>query len=252
MGVGAGEVGPGIQSPGTAAGSVPSNLIVGGASETVATIEIPGLSGSADILPASPSTFNDEFDENAAGAPSGWSRTDTSGGSWGALTTCNTSDILSHLHLVCGAGNLFQGVYKLGPGTLPFTVTCKLSDAILHSNFDYAGMWVASQAPGSAGNVYALNFVDGGVIQTQTMVGASGATGSGGNTLDQQPPGYLRQVVSTTGVTPYRSFSGLVWENNGGLISHTFAAGAVYVGLFVSTDGASDNGEAAFDWVRFM
>lgn len=255
-----GEFPQGSSAAAAAAAVVPSNLIVGGASETVPTIKIPGLSGSPDIIPGSPSAFNDEFDQAAAGIPAGWSRTDTQGGSWGSLTTLNTSDFLSNLHIACGAGALVQGIFKAAPTSLPFTMTVKLSDALVGSSgagqFPAAGIWAASQAPGVAGSLFCLQLQGDAnstppLLQIMTANSATGAS-AGGSTLTAAPnqlPVYFQITVTATTIIRRVSVGGYVFINvitTSGLTNTN-----PFIGLFCNTNAGGQSAEAVFDWVRF-
>lgn len=254
MGVGAGEVGPGIQTPGGTGGSVPKNLILGGASESVASIEIPGLSGSPDIIASTSGNgaFNDEFDENGSGIPAGWTVLP-----FGALATNNTDDFLSNLHLKTSLTTaVLSGIYKAGPTSFPFTMTAKVTDAVMAGEADAAGIFVCPVTPGTAGTIYAVQVAEAAatppcLVQTMSANAATGVpTGTSGNNVSFAPPVYLRLVVTATTVAYWVSFGGLVWNQLATSTGLTIATPTV--GLFVTSNGATPLGEAAFDWVRFL
>lgn len=231
-------------------GSVPKNLIIGGASESVATIEIPGLSGSPDIIPSSPSTFSDEFDENAAGTPSGWTST---AGLFGTITTLNTDDAKSFAHILAGSGDFINGIFKAGPTSFPITVIAKLSDCALANANCEAGLYAGAQAPGVAGTLYLIQItgVNGGasVVQTGTAVSATGVPGSGSTVGSWGvTPMYFKIVITATTITRYWSYNGMVWQAVAAVTGLTISA--PYVGIFANTNGGQ-SGEAYFDYVRF-
>lgn len=236
---------------GVAGGGTP-HAIAGGANSP-GIITIGGLGGSPDAAPSAPNAANDEFEQNGAGLPAGWSST---AALWGALPTLNTNDAHSHLHLVCGAGGLFQGVYKPGPAA-PYTVTCKIADAQIGLNgANAAGLWVSQVAPGSAGTLLGVQIQGRSVatvppqLQTINANAATGVIGAGAAAANVPVvPVYFRWIVTANSVTPEFSFGGLVWEQltpTGALVVTN-----TWVGLFVDTNGGGQPGEAFFDWVRF-
>jgi hypothetical protein len=224
-----------------------------GSSIAPALITIPGLAGDLDIVPAAPSAFNDEFDQNTAGVPAGWTSTVAH---FGTLPVCNTNDHPSHLHLQCGPGTVVQGIWKPAPPP-PFTVITKISDAITYTNQPAAGLWVSAFAPGSGGggDFMGLEIAsfssDIAQVARQFCNNATGAIGVGAGFLTPCiVPCYLKYVVTATTQTRYWSQGGHIWFQD------TTVSGAgisnAYVGLYVTTNGGTVNGEATFDWIRFF
>jgi hypothetical protein len=229
-------------------------VITGNGGGPLVPVQINGLSGSPDVLPASPGAHNDEFDSDFNGVNAPWT-------AFGTPAIGNTSDALSHLHLQKAGATAMAGWFQAAPGA-PFTVTCKLSDCYLGSNTNRAALILSSLATpvASSGTI-----VDIGLSQTSstpplptfysnTYTGFTGA-GSGAMTLDTTvnteaaPPCYLRVLVTdSTHWTPSWSKNGLLWN-----VGSVFSAGFVplAVGLAVNAVGAAGRGEAFFDWIRF-
>ena len=228
---------------------IPGNVV--GSSASTGTVRIPGLSGSADIRPGSPSSFNDEFDEDGSGIPTGWTALP-----FGALSVNNTDDFISHLHLKTSLTTAFMsGIYKAAPA-LTYTVTAKITDGCLATDFDACGMFVSAVVPGSAGSMYGFQFAGGSATALQTMIynAATGATGSGINTFGTglRPPMYLRMVVAAATITYLCSYNGQVFQQ----VAQTtgLALATTQIGLHVTSNGAASPsfGEETVDWIRFM
>lgn len=255
MAVGAGVVGPGISSGSSGGGKVPANLVEGSTNSSSAVI-IPGLSGSADIFVGAGSghaAFNDEFEQDSSGIPSGWTILP-----FGTLATDNTNDFLSNLHLKTNTGTtgVMSGIYKAGPAPT-FTMTAKITDLAVAQEFNAAGIFYSPVTPGNTGSAYTCIAFCGGSgagagasVQSMICNADTGATGSGLNTVATfTAPLYVRMVVTATSVTYYCSSSGLVWTVMGSTTGLTLVTGTV--GLWVTSNGSVNLGEAAFDWVRF-
>lgn len=257
MGFGAGGEFPGGGSSTPSGLIVPSRLVVGGpASGSAATIEIPGLSGSPDIIPASPSTFSDEFDEDAAGVPTGWTV-------FNAPDICNTNDALSHLHIEkLATGTNMAGIFKVPPAA-PYTMTAKLSDLYLGVSTNRAGIFACSGAAPAAASG---SIIDLGISQASgptpqyysNKYAGYQAAGSGTGSLfvdtsvnpEAAPPCYLRIVVTSTTVwNSGWSKNGLLWNVGASVLNPGFVPGCV--GLMCNTVAGTGRGEAFFDWVRF-
>jgi hypothetical protein len=203
--------------------------------------------------PFPPNPFNEEFDEGGTNAPPGWFRTDTSGGSWGNLSLCNTIDVPGLLHLkVSGTASLVEGIYKPSP-SLPFTMTTKLIDAQLDapSGGPFAGLFVTDGAMGAAGNLYCCFLTSGNPWQVCRNV-CSRATGTGFSSnvtqANQPMPIYLGAICNSGGVTFTFSNSGLIPTK----FLFTFTGvNVTTIGLFVSSQATGLLGEAFFEYVRF-
>lgn len=213
------------------------------------------LTAASAGFPFPPNPANEEFNEGGASAPPGWFRTDTSGGSWGSLTLCNTVDVpgLLHLKVSSGAPSLVQGIYKTAP-TLPFTMTTKLVDAQLQANTGgpFAGLFVATGTPGSAGTIYTCHLTSGQPWAVcRNSCNLATGTGFGPNTIqnNQPMPIYLGAICDAGGhVTFTFSNSSLVQTH----FLFTFSGATINtIGLFVSSEGTGLAGEAFFEYVRF-
>jgi hypothetical protein len=142
------------------------------------------------------------------------------------------------------------GIYKAIPAT-PFTVTCKISDADLQSNFNLAGLFVAEASPGKIEQLE--------VIRSNSGIGPGVDNYTNRTTLNNTPvaqvvgpdtPIYFRCVVTTTtSIGWYISRNGMVWRQLITGRNPGFTVGSV--GVAVAAQSATTDGEAAFDWVRF-
>jgi hypothetical protein len=225
----------------------PKNLIVGGGSLSVATIEIPGLSGSPDIIVpagAGNSQYNDEFDQNAAGTPTGWT-------SFGTPGTLNTSDVPSALHIAtASSANAICGVYKAITLTYPAKITLKILDDLFGTNFQLAGMLISPVAPGNAGTGYGVCLAAGlngqNFSVNMSTLAYTGIANGGGLPL----PCWLQlQQSSALAVASFQSRSGFLyqgWSSNG-----STPTGTAYVCVFVNAQGAANGANAFFDYIRF-
>ncbi len=213
------------------------------------SIIIPGLSGSPDIRVAA--TNDDEFDQNAAGTPSGWT-------SFNSPDTLNTNDIKSHVHIKknANANPQWAGIYKTNPST-PFTMTAKITDSYLRSQWEKAGIFVGQTTPGSASNVLVIlgNTYETGVgpraaADKWTDYNTYGAS-AGGTAVDRLGmPLYIRIVAnSNTSLDFYVSRGGLIWIPI--VTAYNPSITIATVGLAVSPENSSNAAEAFFDWVRF-
>ena len=229
-------------------GSVTVTTGGGGGSDVVnvasgaGSVTIPGLKGSPDAVPGSPSAYDDEFN-----ALSGWT-------TLGSPATLNVTDVPSNLHVANTAGTWAAvGIYKACP-TPPFTVTTKLS-ASAQAAGAQASLILLDTTPSymfalgqNFGTGYGLwnDLVRGSWTLPSTRSSASDNNISSGIWVAP----FLRFYVgSTTSVTCYFSMDGLLWltaytaQNPGFTIAK--------VGVGVQTSGASVVAEAFFDWIRF-
>lgn len=255
MGFGAGGEFPGGGSSTPSGLIVPKGLVVGGPSSSPATIEIPGMNGNPDQLPASVSTFSDEFDEDAAGTPTGWT-------AFNAPDIINTNDALSRLHMqrAAAANNNMAGIMKAPPAT-PFTMIVKMDDMYLGVSTNRAGLVLCSLAVPT--NVTGT-LIDFGISQasgtpvyfSNKYTGYTG-TGSGTGSLpidtsvnpEASPPTFLKIVVTSATVWQASwSKNGFLW-NVGATLNPGFVP--LGVGVMVNATGTTGRGEAFFDYVRF-
>lgn len=251
-----GEFVGGGSSSGGGTGTLPKPIILGGPSSSPANIEIPGLNGSPDIIPGSPSTFSDEFDEDAAGVPTGWT-------AFNAPDIANTSDALSRVHIEkLATGNNMAGIFKVPP-TAPFTMLVKLDDVYMGQSPNRAGLFLCS---GAAPAAAAGTIIDFGLSQasgtpvyySNKYTGYQGAgSGTGSLPLDQSvspeaaPPTYLKVVVTSATVWQAMwSKNGFLW-NVGTVLNPGFVPGCVGLQCNVAGAAGGGRGEAFFDFVRF-
>lgn len=237
-----------IEPPGSGAAPYvpPKNLIIGGASESVATIEIPRLSGSLDV--ATPITGNgalsDDFDQNTSGAPSGWT-------AMNAPTVLDTNDVLSHLHVkLTGSANLCAGAYKsLAGAAYPLTITARISDMLQGTNSQLAGIFVSPVLPGVAGTAVGVLCASGGNVQNGSINMATGAYTGTTNGITFDMPLWLRLVLSANNaVQASGSRGGAGFFNCGS--NMTPSAGVAYLLAIVCPQGAATGAEAFFDYVH--
>lgn len=233
---------------------VPKNLVEGGPTTSgVSSLIIPGLSGSPDLLPTSPSTFSDEFDEDAAGVPTGWT-------SFNTPDICNTSDALSRLHLQRNASGNMSGIMKAPPAT-PFTMIMKMDDMYLGVNTNRAAIALCSLAvpTGAAGTIIDLGISQASgtpVFYSNKYTGFNGGgSGTGSLPIDTTinpeacPPVYLKVVVaSAASWIASWSKNGFLW-NVGTALNPGFVP--LGVGPTVNAVTTTGRGEAFIDYVRF-
>lgn len=237
-----------VGSPGGTGLLVPKGLVVGGPSSTPATIEIPGLNGSPDIIvPAGSgnSQYNDEFDQDGSGVPAGWT-------SFNSPAAVDTNTVLSHLHINgTNTADLFMGVYKAIAPTFPLTVTAKLADCSMFGANQAFFIGLSPVAPGTAGTALttaiAFNATVSFVSQWLSFNSSTGAHIGSANGVLASPPGYLRAKLTTATSYQAQISKGMAWANVG---SAQVIVSPLFVFLGVSGFGQTDN-EVFFDWIRF-
>lgn len=211
-------------------------------------IEIDGLSGSPDRLPASPSTFNDEFNEGSAGIPTGWT-------TLGTPTSIDTDTVVSNVHIVSenSASVALVGMYKAIPA-FPFTVTAKMTDNNMHTINNTCGLFVGEAVPGNMYSV-ALDAVGGTPSVLADIEGAHWTSPSvfaaaiGTAVTNQAPAIYLRIVATSTSAIQLQwSRNGIAYYNVGTSVNPGLTIGSV--GLFANSQAASTF-DSFFDWIRF-
>lgn len=235
---------------------VPKNLVEGGPTTSgVTALIIPGISGNPDILPASPSTFSDEFDEDAAGTPTGWT-------TFNAPDIINTNDALSHLHMqkAASASNNMSGILKAPPAA-PFTMIVKIVDMYLGVNTNRAGLVLSSTLTPTTSTGTLIDFgisqASGTPVYFSNKTTGFNGVGSGTGSLpidttvnpEAAPPMYLKVVVaSATSWIASWSKNGFLW-NNGTALNPGFLP--LGIGVHVNPVANTGRGEAFFDYVRF-
>lgn len=210
------------------------------------SVVIPGLKGSADAVPASPSAYDDEFNTTDTTDPiGGWT---TLGTSFDALNS--NSDAASHLHMKKIAPGTFQvyGIYKTAP-SVPYTVTCKVTDYQKLGGYAQAGLMITETSPGKL-------FVFGPCSSSglDWVAGAWASRTSRSSAIESRPGlgwvQYMRMIITSgTNVTCQVSDNGLVWHTihsslNSGLTPAN-------VGLFITGQDGNVLCEGFFDWIRF-
>jgi hypothetical protein len=192
-----------------------------------------------DTPPTSPHADDDEFD-----ALAGWT-------TLGSLDTLNVSDFTSKVHIVKNtSGSRIDGIYKAAP-SVPFTVTCRISDALYELNYDYYGIMLLDDTP-TALFTGGFFYVGGERYWGHYPWSNNTSRGAGSeqSSVGPQVRNYIRMVVtSSTSVNLQASLGGLVWETFGTGVNPGLTVAKV--GLFASGNGGSVKAEAAFDWIRF-
>lgn len=244
-------VGAGVTATGTTAVTVTipgggSSDYVSGASGT-GQIIIPGLFGSPDIRVAA--TNDDEFDTTDVSDPmTGWT-------TLGTPTAHNiNSTVKSHYYIrqAATASTDLVGIYKAIPSA-PFTVTCKISDSISRGDYNKAFLFVAEASPGKIETFSTLHTTGPDPLQLDlwtSRTSYSSTPGTVGAPAGRLPI-YLRCVVTTTtSLAWYYSEGGLHWRRFNTGHNPGFTVGTV--GLGVASMNATYDGEASFDWIRFV
>jgi len=231
----------------TVAGSPGTWTAVSGGADLVqvasgaGSVRIPGLSGSPDRVPASPSAYDDEFDATL----SGWT-------TLGALDIADSNAIPSHLHLTktLTVAMNGDGIYKACP-SMPFTVTAKLTDYLHNANYSNVGLMVGEATPGkfmlfgpcfhSSYNWWtAFSYA----VWNSRTSRASWVPSDG----PRQP--YVRMIVaSSTSVTMQVSGDGLIWVTKHTAINPGFTIGSA--GFYITGNEGAFTVELAADWIRF-
>ena len=226
----------------TVAGSPGTWVAVSGGADLVqvavgaGNVRIPGLSGSPDRLPASPSAYDDEFD-----ALTGWT-------TLGTLDVLNVTDFPSHLHMKRAVTSWdTDGIYKAIP-SMPFTVTAKIADCRYEANYQFHGLMLGEASPGKL-FMFGPIWVNGPHVYYTVWNSRT----SRSSTLDADVGGLMRWirmiVTSSTSVQCQYSRDGLIWLNYGTAQNPGFTIGSV--GLAGNTNDLSGTVDGFFDWIRF-
>jgi len=234
----------------TAAGSPGTWTAVSGGADLVqvasgaGSVRIPGLKGSADAVPASPSAYDEEFD----GDLSAWT-------TLGSPATSNATDAKSHYHLAVPNGQWrIDGIYKAAPST-PFTVTAKITDYLHSGNYQHPGIMLGEASPGKI-------FLFGPISHTghsfwTCYSSCTWNSRTSRATVHAEYDGpyrkpYLRLIVaSSTSITTQFSEDGLVWVTAQTAVSPSPAFTIGSVGLVATSNDTTINHESFFDWIRF-
>jgi hypothetical protein len=208
-------------------------------------VYVPGLRGHPDLLPASPSAYDDEFETLA-----GWT-------TLGSLDIDNVTDFPSHLHIGnTSIGYAVNGLYKAIP-SMPFTMTCKISDGYLLSNYVSLGLILVETGPGKL-HTFGPLYGGYGAYPNDLIYAGWGSRTSRSSAADTQlsvipiwtGPLYLRYVVtSSSSVAVYYSYNGYLWYTHATGINPGFTI--AYAGLHVAGHTGGGKVEGVFDWIRF-
>jgi hypothetical protein len=204
------------------------------------SIVIPGLAGSPDIVPGSPSAYDNEFDA----ALSGWT-------TLGSLDTNEANVIPSHLNIrKSTSGDRYDGIYKAAPST-PFTMTAKLTEYRHAELYAGAGLMVLDATPS---NLFAFGPHANAAMYYADMVKMQATVGGGRGTFSDAEgfsiPKYIRMIVTHhDDVTCQQSENGYLWHTVHANAA-TNLADVTYFGFYLWTYIAVP-AEAVIDWIRF-
>jgi hypothetical protein len=214
-----------------------------------AEVVIPGLAGSPDIRAGG--AEDDEFDQNSAGTPSGWT-------AFGSPTAMDTNTAKSHLHIKMDANATddLRGVYKAYTPSFPFTLTAKATGATaFQASFNAIGIYVAEATPGKLSGIQ--NICNTASIAWPRLVYrrvgytnlTTTATETRLNWTGAVDPFYLRIVATNSTTLAYKfSHDGLVWITVESAVDPGFTIGAIV--LAISPENNTYGVEAFYDWIR--
>jgi len=203
------------------------------------SIIIPGLAGSPDIVPSSPSGYDDEFS-----ALSGWT-------TLGTLDTLNVTDFASHVHIkrATGAWDV-DGIYKTCPSMASsWTVTAKFTDYFAAANYQQCGLMLAEASPGKL-YIFGPLYTGSAAIYSTTWTNRTSRSGYESGVVNPVLYQYFRLIVaSSTNVTCQISRSGIFWTTIFANRNPNFTIGNV--GIAITTNDASGTMGTIVDWIRF-
>lgn len=220
------------------------------------TITISDFVSNPDIDVATGS--NDEFTQNAAGTPSGWSDIGSAG-----FSAVNTSDWYSQVHCTSnsggGIGGQLRGFYKANP-TIPFTITAKLADCVARSDASggtYYGIFIGETSAAGKFSTIATQIKDGSnylMAVARSYASKTSATSTFGTVLQQvcsgRPPLYMRIVVTSSSNVAYQvSYNNKLWTTISTGVNPGFTVASV--GAFIDAADSTISGEMILDWIRF-
>jgi len=235
----------------TVAGSPGTWTAVSGGADLVqvasgaGSVRIPGLKGSADAVPASPSAYDEEFD----GDLSAWT-------TLGSPATSNATDAKSHYHLAVPNGQWrVDGIYKACP-SMPFTVTAKITDYLHSANYQQPAIMLGEASPGKlllwgplfhTAHAFWTTFVP---LVWTNRTSRIGLPSGGSETDGPYRKPYIRLIVtSSTSIATQFSEDGLVWVTAHAAVNPGFTVGVV--GLGASSNDTTAGHDSMFDWIRF-
>jgi hypothetical protein len=256
---GAGATGPtgpaGPTGPVGPAGVSPADGILGGTGSGGAIY--PGLAGSVDVRAGG--AFDDEFDTVDATDPlTGWT-------TMGALTAHSTSSAAKSMYYARSAagGNLVNGIFKAAP-TIPFTVTMKIDNGVIGSNYQMGGLVLCVAGGAGALTFFGLNFDSSGGYGTRGLIVMKCSNPATFSSLQHTgafaysygadafvwPPVYLRIVVNSSSSVDYQySRDGRYFNTQYAASNPGFTVGAV--GIAVRPPNSGYATELYSDWIRF-
>lgn len=217
-------------------------------------VTIPRLQSDPDQLTAG----RDEFNDNAAGTPTGW--TDISSG---APDSINTNGFYSMLFMQLngggGGGTRLKGIYR-NLTSVPCTITMKLQDASLAVISDQGCAGVAIIAAGSTGNFEGIcansesvttiaNSYRVFVKNYNNRTSGTGNQFSSTATMSARPPVYFRIIVnSQTDVDYQYSYDGKAWNEVVTARNPGFTIAAV--AIYGNAGNSSQNVQMYVDWIE--
>jgi hypothetical protein len=233
----------------------------GGSGNVIAqtgNVEIPGLAGSPDRIPASPDADDDEFDTTTTGVPSGWTATANTPDADDTNTTAKSA---YYTRDTGGAGDTLQGAIMAAP-SIPYTVTARIMGTRYRpdNSTHYSGpaLVIADNSDLNGKVVVLMNIWNGGgtiqqinISRYSTGIPGGGGSASGGAAvanINSFNAYFLRAVVTAANnISYYASNDGLAWT----LVSsgNNYLSNATYIML--GTFAILTVAEAYWDWIRF-
>jgi hypothetical protein len=221
-------------------------------------VEIPGLAGSPDRIPASPDADDDEFDTTTTGVPSGWTATANTPDADDTNTTAKSA---YYTRDTGGAGDTLQGAIMAAP-SIPYTVTARIMGTRYRpdNTTHYSGpaLVIADNSDLNGKVVVLMNIWNGGsaiqqinISRYSTGIPGGGGSASGGAAvanINSFNAYFLRAVVTAANnISYYASNDGLAWT----LVSsgNNYLSNATYIML--GTFAILTVAEAYWDWIRF-
>ena len=203
------------------------------------SVRIPGLKGSPDVVPASPSAYDDEFN-----SLTGWT-------TLGTLDTLNVTDFASHLHIkrACAAWEV-SGIYKALP-SVPFTVTAKIADGTVNTNYQSIGL-ILLEAGNAKMHMWGSTWAStlGNLIAFRSWWSNHTTRTSYASVATPRFVPYFRIIVTATNNVAFDySYDGFIYNRLSSAVDLTFTP--AYVGLAMSGQDTALTVEAAIDWIRF-
>jgi hypothetical protein len=193
--------------------------------------------------PASPNAKDDEFDGTSSVT---WSNTPTTAG----IVSLNTY-VPGKLYIGSASTANVVGRVQAIPAGYPFTITTRISDAMLNANFHQAGIVVTTASPTGSSNAVVIGpQYSGGAVGGLRWSGTMGGTyaSAGGLSKYLNPPVWFRATfASATSLTTSASADGVNWVTMESAFNPGFTPGVM--GLAVSA-ATVVNMHAVFDFFR--